>query len=267
MLGHDRGLVLRTFPLRETSKIVSVLGSEHGKLRLVARGVRGSRNPAGASLESGNEIEYVFSLKSGRDLGNFREVSLRQAWLAGTGRLETMAVGWAALELLERTLPEGASEAGLVADVWNYLESLQQVRERAGAVLLLYAFELRLLERLGLTPALDVCRVCGRVPRGSVALDVQGGTWMCSSCRLPGTSVLSVPSDAAALLMQLRDDPWQALHLDSETQTRREVGLVVHRLLTAHVERYRYPRALDLLKRVAEFVPADELQSPSGDPL
>lgn len=267
MLSHDRGLVLRTFPLRETSKIVSILGREHGKVRLVARGVRGVRSPAGASLESGNEIEFVFSLKPGRDLGNLREVTLRRAWLAGSGRLATLAVGWAALELVERALPDGAREEGLLPDLWSYLEALQYTDDRAAAVLLFYAFELRLLERFGLDPALDVCRVCGRTPRGSVALDVQGGSWTCGNCRVPGSRVWSVPAAAAAVLVQLRDDPWQAAHLESTRSTRREVGLVVHRLLAAHVERYRYPRALALLKSVVGPTPPEDPPSEFVDRL
>lgn len=257
MLSHDRGLVLRTFPLRETSKIVSILGREHGKVRVVARGVRGKRNPAGASLESGNEIEFVFTLKPGRDLGNLREATLCRAWLSGSGRLETMAVGWAALEILERTLPDGASEEGLLSDVWSYLEALRDASERASAILLLYSFELQLLERFGLTPALDACRVCGTTPPAAVALDVLGGSWTCAACRVPGSRVVAVPAGAARVLRRLRDDPWQAAHVESDTATRREVGLVVHRLLTAHVERYRYPRALGLLKRLGDSRPPD----------
>jgi DNA repair protein RecO (recombination protein O) len=267
MLSHDRGLVLRTFPLRETSKIVSVLGREHGKLRLVARGARGPRNSSGASLESGNEIEFVFTLKPGRDLGHLREVSLARAWLSGSGRLERLAVGWAALELLERALPEGASEEGLLGDVWNYMEALQHAPERAAAILLLYAFELRLLERFGLTPALDTCGVCGKPPRGGVALDVQGGSGTCARCRVPGSRVVALPGRAAALLKRLRDDPWQAPHLESDIATRREVGVVVHQLLTAHVEGYRYPRALELLKRHADVATPGGAAARRANPL
>ncbi|UCE04191.1 MAG: recombination protein O N-terminal domain-containing protein, partial [Candidatus Latescibacterota bacterium] len=38
MITHDRGLVLRTLPLRETSTIVTFLSRQNGKVRLVARG-------------------------------------------------------------------------------------------------------------------------------------------------------------------------------------------------------------------------------------
>ncbi len=176
-----------------------------------------------------------------------------------------MAVGWAALELLERALPEGASEEGLLTDVWCYLEALEHATDRAGAVLLLYAFELRLLERFGLTPALDACRVCGNVPGGAVALDVQGGSWTCASCRVPGSRVVAVPAAAATVVGRLRKEPWQAAHVESSAVTRREVGLLVHRLLAAHVERYRYPRALGLLKRRAEFDPQNEFRAAPED--
>ena len=60
MIIQDRGLILRTWPLRETSRIVSAQTSGNGKVRLVARGVRGPRSRAGASLEPGNEVELVF---------------------------------------------------------------------------------------------------------------------------------------------------------------------------------------------------------------
>src|SRR5262245_3984589 len=115
MIATDRGLVLRTYALRETSKIVCILGFEHGRLRFVAHGGRAARSRFGASLEPGNEIEVVYSLAPQRELGTLRETTLRRPWLAGTRQLETLATGWATLELLERLVPEGAGEPGLGA--------------------------------------------------------------------------------------------------------------------------------------------------------
>jgi len=250
MLGRDRGLVLRVFPLRETSAIACILGREHGRLRLVARGVRAPRSRAGASLEPGNEIDFVFTLQPGRDLGNMREATLVHPWVAGLGRLEPMAVAWAALEMLERILPEGAPEEGLLDDVWGFFEALRRDSDRAGVVLLFYAFELRLLERLGHAPELGSCRACGGVSDGAGALDADEGTWVCARCRPPGPRLVTVPTSDRDLVLALMAAPWEAAGLPTHVETRRRIGRLLHLLLSKHVERYRYPRALGLLKKV-----------------
>jgi len=252
MLGRDRGLVLRVLPLRETSLIVSVLARQHGKLRLVARGVRGPRGRAGASLEAGNEIDFVFSSSPVRELGMLREVVLVRPWVASQKHLEAMALGWAALELLELGVPEGAPEEGLLDDAWSFLEALLHVPERAGALLLFYSFELRLLVRFGLVPELETCRACGGAPTESVDLDPLESSWICGHCRgsKQQRGGLRLEANVLQILQSMREQPWEVGTMETKAETRRAVGRTLHRLLVANVELYRYPRALALLKKV-----------------
>lgn len=250
MLARDRGLVLRVYRLRETSAIVCVLARQHGRVRLVARGVRAPRSRAGASLEPGNEIDFVFTQLPGRDLGSLREATLVRPWVAGLGRLEHLAVGWAGLEILERILPEGAPEDGLLDDAWCFFEALGRAADRTGAVLLFYAFELRLLERLGHAPELLACRVCGNESSAAGVLDADEGLWACDRCRPPGPRLLHIDASERDLVLALTRSPWEAAGLASEPATRRKAGRILHLLLSTHVERYRYPRALALLKKV-----------------
>ncbi len=252
MLGRDRGLVLRILPLGETSLIVSVLAREHGRLRLVARGVRGPRGRAGASLEAGNEIDFVFSARPDRDLGTLREVVLVRPWLGGLRRLEAMAVGLAALELLEAGVPEGAAEEGLLDAAWSFLATLTRVRERASALMLFYAFELQLLARCGLAPELQACRACGGGPTAHVLLDALEASWICGRCAHPGAGPLGLrlPGAVVQVLQAMSLQPWEAGELETTLECRRLVGRTMHRLLTAHLERYHYPRAFAMLQKV-----------------
>lgn len=251
MIDADRGLVLRCIELRETSKIVSLLGARHGRLRLVARGVRGPGSRAGASLEVGNEVELVFSLTPGRELGILREVSLSRAWLAGSRRLEVLGAGLAAVELLDQLLPEGAAEPAILDDTLAAFAALHASLDRAGALLVFYAFELRLLGRLGLQPDLSRCPACGSRPGEGAYLDVAAGTLHCAACGRPGPRRLRLPRAATEALAHLSGPAWlEVAALPTEVRTRRLVGLAVHRLLGAHLERYRYPRSLELLKNV-----------------
>jgi DNA repair protein RecO (recombination protein O) len=250
MLDRDRGLVLRVHPLRETSLIVSLLGRQHGKLRLVARGARAPRSRVGASLEAGNEVDLVFSQRPGSDLGTLREVALVRAWIAALQQLEALAAGWAAVELLDRVLPEGAPEEGILDDLWGYLGALQHRPEREQAVLLFYALELRLLERFGHAPELGGCRVCGTEPKGVLDFDPLEGTWVCGRCRSPGSQRLRIPAEVISVLRELQEVRWDIAAGGATPTERRHAGRVLHRLLTCHLERYRYPRALQLLKKV-----------------
>lgn len=261
MIASDRGLVLRTLALGETSKIVSILGRESGKLRLVARGVRAPRSRAGACLEVGNEIEFVFSQRPGSDLGMLRETSLVRAWLAAVRRMETLGVSWAVLELLERVIPDGAPEGGLLDDAWCCFEALGHCGDRSGTLLLFYAFELRLLERLGLRPALASCGICGTPPAGAVYLDVQAAGFTCRTCRVASPAELRLPAPVAATLLHLLEQPWEVANLETRAHTRRAVGIALHQLLGAHVERYRYPVSLRLLKKVDTFPTSDSASS------
>lgn len=250
MLASDRGLVLRVFPLRETSSIACILARTHGRLRLVARGARAPRSRAGASLAPGNEIDFVFSLLPGRELGNLRETTLVRAWIGSLGRLEPMAAALAAVEILERVLPEGAPDEGLADDACGLFEALARGADRTGAILLFYAFELRLLARLGHAPDFESCQVCGATSAGSGGLDAASGTWVCARCRPAGVKLVPLAAADRELLLSLRAAPWEGAAHEAHAATRRQAGRVLHLMLSLHLERYRYPHALGLLKKV-----------------
>jgi DNA repair protein RecO (recombination protein O) len=263
MIIADRGLILRTWPLRETSRIVAALLRESGKVRLVARGVRGPRSRIGANLEPGNEVELVFHLNPERELGQLRESTLVQPWLTRAARLDSMAVGWACLELLDRVVPEGAPGGSLLDLAWEVLKALEGCSRRQEAVLHFYAFELALLRELGHEPQLTACRLCGEPPSRAMWLDVEAAAWSCETCRTPGEQGMHLSPEAAAILALLWNASWRAEGLISEAADRRSVGLALHRLLTIHVEKYRYPRSLQLLKTAPDSRP----DLPSGESL
>jgi DNA repair protein RecO (recombination protein O) len=251
MLTSDQGIVLRHIPLGETSWIVSLLGATSGRVRLVARGARAPRSRLGASLEVGNDLDLVFDLRPGRDLGYLREASVKRRLLASCRDLAAIGAGFAILEILERAIPEGAGEVGLLEDVRAALGALGEVRGRARALLLLYAFERRLLDRLGLGPELDSCAICARpVDRGGW-LDSGAGTLRCRSCGRAGSSSQALDADALDLLRALGTRAWgEVTDPIPEARTRRSAGLALHRLLGMHLEKYRLPEALRLIQKV-----------------
>ena len=130
-------VVLHTRPYRETSLILSAYSLHHGRVAMVARGVRGNRR--------GRVLQPLTVLRAGwfgrsslLTLGTF-EVD-RQLWLQG----DTLAAGLYIAELITRLVGERESHPRLFAAIVWSLENLQFELEPV-----LRSFEKILLEELG----------------------------------------------------------------------------------------------------------------------
>lgn len=252
MLTRDQGIVLRRIPLGETSWIVSFLGAGSGRVRLVARGARSPRSRLGGSLEVGTDLDAVFDVRPGRDLGYLREVSSHTSYLGGKRDLAAIGAGLGILEIVERVIPEGGGDAALLDEVRGALAALGGGAGRSHALVILYAFELRLLDRLGIGPDWEACATCGSdLDRGGW-LDVRAGTLNCRACGRSASQCHAVSSAALARIATLGSCSWvevAGVELP-EPGMRRSIGLLLHRLLGMHVERYRLPEALQLIPKV-----------------
>ncbi|MEJ2720147.1 MAG: recombination protein O N-terminal domain-containing protein [bacterium] len=63
MIKKDEGVILRSARSGETSKLVTFLGLESGKIRLIAKGALGGKSPFRGVLEPGNHLEIVYYFK------------------------------------------------------------------------------------------------------------------------------------------------------------------------------------------------------------
>ncbi len=139
-VSGERALVLHARPYRESSAIVSLLTAGHGRLAVVARGVRSSRR--GNVLQPFNQVRVSWSGRGSLYTLTGSELS-RHAWLTGNA----LAAGFYVAELISRLLPEHEDAPHLFdAASWT-LQRLELGDMRMDAVL--RVFERRLLEELG----------------------------------------------------------------------------------------------------------------------
>jgi DNA repair protein RecO (recombination protein O) len=146
----EPALVLHARPYRETSAIVSLLTSSHGRLAVVARGVRGGKR--GNVLQPFNRVRVSWSGRGSLQTLTGCELT-RHAWLTGNG----LAAGFYVLELVMRLLPERAGAPEIFAGACWALEHLEAGEPPLDVVL--RRFERRLLEELGY--GLDFARDAG----------------------------------------------------------------------------------------------------------
>lgn len=175
------GLVLRETLYKESSKMLTVLTSEQGKIGLLARGARrrGSRTGASAQLLSYSEITYLEG-KTGRVLTEARCIEMFEG-LRSDLSLLSLASYFA--EVLE-TISEGDGSGPEILQLG--LNSLYALSSSICAPeIVKAAFEVRAMCISGYAPALEACAVCGREDAAEPRLNL-GGVIRCKSCLLDG---------------------------------------------------------------------------------
>lgn len=237
----DRAVILRTYEYHETSLIVVVLTGRHGKLRLLARG---ARRTAAAGIRTGGVGEIVFYLRQDRGLQTLKEADMRNAVEAG-GDLDRLCMLQAGLELVDRSTVGREADEGFFRLLEAFLDALVAPGD---PWLIFFTLETLMLKALGVFPGTDRCTGCGRRLAGDEWLiDTGEGSVACATCRDDGHR--PVTADARRLLGRIESGGFPAIEAGSmPAALRREVGRLLHELFARHVEGYRLPGALRILK-------------------
>ncbi|UEJ83088.1 DNA repair protein RecO [Brachybacterium halotolerans subsp. kimchii] len=230
-LYRDDAIVLRTHPLGEADRIITLLTRRHGKVRAVAKGVRRTGSRFGARLEPFTLVDL--QLHAGRNLhtvtqavtiegfagpiaADYSRYTAATAMLETTDRLTDDVVdpsqrGFLLLVGAMRTVAAGAIPASLVLD----------------------SFLLRTLALAGWSPELRVCATCG-ADGPHHAFDVSAGGLVCTACRRPGA--VAIRQAAIEHMIFLMAGDWENV-LDSEQTTREEASRLIADTITWHLER------------------------------
>jgi DNA repair protein RecO (recombination protein O) len=152
MEDRATGIILRTYPLTETSLIVRWLTAEAGRIDTVARGARGAKSPLRGKLDLFYLARFSYARSRRSDLHTLREVSLldtHRALRTGLGALRQAS--YASALILQTTELGGTP----VPELFGLLQGFLSRLAGAGpAPLLLLSFEINLLEILGQQPRL-----------------------------------------------------------------------------------------------------------------
>jgi DNA repair protein RecO (recombination protein O) len=211
-----RAIVLRTVAYGEADLVVTLLGATTGRLSALARGARKSARRFGGGLGMGAEGQAALRERPGADLLLLEEFDVQQARLGLAGDMGKTAHAAYALELCDRLCPPRHAEPAVFDWLREFLLRLEAGRASAER---LRVFELGLLGRLGLAPALERCAVCGRSDLGeeNTRWHADEGGVLCASCARRG-DVLSVSTRRTlARLARMALADAEAANLDRET--------------------------------------------------
>lgn len=236
-LYHDTGVVLRTYKLRESDRIVVFHTAENGKVRAVAKGVRKTKSRFGARLEPMSHVKLL--LYRGRELDIVSQAEAIEPLAPLLSSLDRASQGLAVVEAVDQLSLEREPNAQLYRMLVGVLRTIAS----SPSPLNVAAFYWKLLANEGMRPELDRCVRCRSTEAEVqfVAFDLREGGVLCRNCR----SGQSISPAALAVVRDILDGRLvQALALD-ESPTTHEVSSLATRALEFHIERH--------LKAVAMF--------------
>jgi DNA repair protein RecO (recombination protein O) len=151
MIESATGIILRTRPLTETSLIVHWLTPEWGRIATVARGARRPKSPFLGKLDLFYEADFSFSRSRRSELHTLREVELRGTHAALRKEIGCLQQAGYGAMLIEQTTETETPLPAIHRLLRAFLAALTGPPPRPQNI---FAFELKLLDELGLKPDL-----------------------------------------------------------------------------------------------------------------
>jgi DNA repair protein RecO (recombination protein O) len=205
------GIVLRVYPLTESSLVVHWITQELGRISTVANGAKRAKSPFLGKLDLLFSADLVVQLNRRSNLHRLKEVSVRQTRQPLRHSIPALRRVAYAIRLLEQATESDTP----IPEIHALFESfIDAVAADPGNPLLALAFELRLLDQLGLSP-------------------------------IPDAGPMQSPTHKIARV--LLEEPWASLGQVRPTPVQeRELWLMNARVLLAHLGRLPDGRNLAL---------------------
>ena len=203
-LGKSAAIVIGSFPLGESDRVVTFFSREYGKVRGVARASRRLRSRFGGALELFTLGQLVFFDTGRSDLVRIDHFDVLEPFARVREDLDRLGQASWIVECVARLTADRDPHAALYGLLGR---SLRAIDGAAAPARVAVCFGARCLDVLGHRPRLDRCTACGRgYPFARPALD-EGGL-VCERCAavIPGASPVS-PA-AVAALARLRAARW-----------------------------------------------------------
>jgi DNA repair protein RecO (recombination protein O) len=203
-LGTSAAVVIGSFPLGESDRVVTFFSREFGRVRGVAKAARRIRSRFGGALELFTLGQLVFFDTGRSELVRVDHFDVLHPFARLRENLETLGEAAWMVEVVGRTTGERDRQPALYGLLVRGLRAMEASPRPARVAV---CFGVRCLDVLGHRPRLDRCVECGRAypfPRPSLG---EGGV-VCDGCR-PATDAVPVAPATVAALDRLRGVRWE----------------------------------------------------------
>lgn len=241
----DTGLVLREVKTGETSRILTLLTSQHG---VVSASAKGSMNPKSKLFSASGLFCYSeWTLREGRsNIYYIDEASPIEVFFGLRSSLEGISVATYIAELLQILQPTGEEGGRLLLLA---LRSLHRMSEgKADPALVKAVFELRSLSEAGFYPDLEACAHCG-AEENLVYFDERQGEILCLNCWKGLENPANLTEGALRAMRHIVDsEPGKEFSFTLKGESLETLERTAERFALSHLD--YPPRSLAFLKTI-----------------
>lgn len=192
-------LVLRQRRLGDVDKILTLYTAQHGKLEVVAKGVRKTRSRLAGHVEP--LTQATFLLAKGKSLDVVTQVETVESFQQVRDDLDRLSRALYCAELLEKFTEPREEQFALYRLL---LDTLRRLAVRADVDTPVRFYEMSLLDALGYRPELEACVTCRRrLDPVTNYWSPAGGGVVCAACRVEELAVRPLSPNGVKLLRLL----------------------------------------------------------------
>ncbi len=177
---------MRGVDFSNTSRIVTFLTPDRGRLACMAKGARRARSPFAGVLDTFNQVELVYYWKESRDVQQLAEAAPLNTFGSVKSDLEKTTFAAVPIELAGKIAHDNEPSEILYERVVSGLDTLG--RWSAGVLTHVCWQVFHLLAVAGFEPALTACVHCGRRVEKPAGFANEGGV-VCRACTYRGQGV------------------------------------------------------------------------------
>ncbi len=252
MIFKTQAIVLRMVPFSETSRIVTWLTVDHGRLATIVKGSQRRKSPFLGQYDLFYTCELLFYLRRHQGLHIVKECSPLKTRPGLRSRWQATACASYLAHLAARISPPYAPHPQLFCLLDAALDVFPQSQNLEAC---LYWFELRIMAVMGFAPQLNACLQCKRPLNGlapgrplPVFSCVRGGV-LCGACATAsGQEATRISPDVLGLLrFWLQSRAWRSARSSRCTLRQlRDVARILGLFLQYHLEISMVSRELAL---------------------
>ena len=237
-------IVIRTYPLRDTHKIITFYTPDFGRVKAVAYGVKSPKSKLSGRLELLNHGMLMFNHRENRDLQSLSGFELIEGFDGIRDDFARITYGCYLAELVDAIAAEGDANPEIFHLLQNTYHLLADIEDVA---MLARVFEIKFLDLAGYAPQLSQCANCGSNVTASATktqgtpvmlFSVRHGGMLCNNCQHRDTSAYSITPGSCELLKTLRKSELEKIdRIRASTRNHRELKLILSSFIRYHTER------------------------------
>ncbi|MEQ8525700.1 DNA repair protein RecO [Gracilimonas sp.] len=154
MIAHTQAIILRVIDYQESSKILTVLSAEHGKIALIAKGAKKPKNKLAGILEIGAVLDVVYYHKPNRGVQTLTEASLYYSTNTFRKDFDKAAILYSTLEMISQLVHENEVNNPIFEFAKNFIEWLGDSGETYPSVFAYVQLRLAEISGIGLVSGL-----------------------------------------------------------------------------------------------------------------